>query len=69
MESSSRFLITDSVAETLKFYESGDRENAFNFASLVVWRVDRYQSWLTVSESEFIDLCLAYKTVRKRRKS
>jgi hypothetical protein len=63
----SRFLISDSLRQTMEFVHAGDRESAFNFASLVVWRVDQYKSWLTDSESAFIDKCLHQKPIRRRK--
>lgn len=52
------FLISDSIAETLRHAESGDSESAFNFASLVVWRVDHHKAWLSDGEWIFINHCL-----------
>lgn len=63
-----RFLISDSVRQTLDHAKAGDKEMAFNFASLVVWRVDQYKSWLTDKESAFIDKCLQFKPTRRRTK-
>jgi len=40
---------------------------AFNFASLVVWRVDQNKLWLSESEDIFISLCLAFKPPSKRK--
>lgn len=64
----SRFLITDSIRQTSEYVKAGDKESAFNFASLVVWRVDQYKSWLTDLESAFIDKCLKFKPTRRRTK-
>lgn len=68
METSSRFLITDSIHQTVQFVRLGEQENAFNYASLVVWRVEQYKSWLTDSETEFIDRVLSTPSRRRRRK-
>lgn len=62
----SKFLITDSIRQTADHAASGDKESAFNFASLVVWRVNQYKSWLTDIESAFIDKCLQFKPTRRR---
>jgi len=66
---SSRFLISDSIRQTVEYARLGEEENAFNFASLVVWRVDQYGSWLTDSESAFINTILSAPSRRRRRKS
>ncbi len=63
-----RFLISDSIRQTVEYARSGQKENAFNFASLVVWRVDQYKSWLTDIEAAFIDKCLQFKPSRRRSK-
>jgi hypothetical protein len=62
---SSRFLITDSIAKVAEYVSNGDKESAFNFASLVVWRVGQYESWMTDNESAFIDKCLKFKPRRR----
>lgn len=64
----SRFLITDSIRQTSEYVKAGDKESAFNFASLVVWRVEQYKSWLTDLEAAFIDKCLKFKPTRRRTK-
>lgn len=61
----SRFLITDSIAKTVEHHANGDQESAFNFASLVAWRVEQYQSWMTEKETAFIDRCLKFKPHRR----
>lgn len=66
MEKSS-FLISDSLQQTLEYAKAGDKESALNFASLVVWRINQYGSWLTDSETDLIDKCLKFKP--RRRKS
>jgi len=66
----SRFLITESILQTLRLAESGQTEAAYNFASLVVWRVDHHKSWLTDGEWIFINHCLGHPPRPKaRRKS
>lgn len=60
------FLITDSIAKTVQLVRVGDLESAYNFASLVVWRVQQHGSWMTEFETAFIDKCLV-KPRRKRR--
>lgn len=62
-----RFLISDSLRQTIDHVRSGNKEQAFNFASLVVWRVGQYSSWLTDKESAFIDKCLQFKPTRRRK--
>ena len=64
-----RFLISDSIRQTVEYARSGQKENAFNFASLVVWRVEQHKAWLTDAESAFIDNVLATTVRRRRRKS
>ena len=66
MEKSS-FLISDSIRQVVEYHHAGDKESALNFASLVVWRINQYGSWLTDSEITLIDKCLKFKP--RRRKS
>ena len=65
MEKADRFLISNGIDQTYQYHLSGDHENAFNFASLVLWRVDRHKSWLTEAETLFIDSCLKAKPKRR----
>ena len=65
MEKSS-FLITDSIAQVLEYDKAGDKESALNFASLVVWRITQYGSWLTEGEILLIDRCLKFKPRRRK---
>jgi predicted S18 family serine protease len=65
MERENRFLISEGIDQTYQYHLSGDYKNAFNFASLVLWRVDRHQSWLTEAETLFIDSCLKAKPKRR----
>jgi hypothetical protein len=62
----SRFLISESVNRTWELVQAGKKEDAFNFASLVLWRVEHHQSWLTDKELHFISLCLAFRPRRRR---
>ena len=62
-----KFLISDTVQQTWTYSNAGDQEMAFNFASLVVWRVDQNKLWLSESEDMFISLCLAFKPPSKRK--
>lgn len=66
---SSTFLITDSINQTRKHSEIGDTETAYNYASLVMWRIDYHKSWLTDGENIFITHCLQYPPKKKRSRN
>ncbi len=66
----SRFTLTDTVAEVVDAVNASDTEKAFNFAHLVLWRVEHHGSWLTDREEHLVANVIndPPKARRRRRK-